>query len=340
MISYLIGIDYKTVPRNIREETYRLRRGIIEYWEKINPGKTAVLSTCNRIEIYAAADSYEKAIVQVEAFQELFKRQFKNAYVYYGEEVVRHGLRLACGLESQLKGEYQILRQLEAWSDDEDFPVSFSEIWKHILTEAKGIRARTGLGKDVVDVASILYDELQKDVSFKGNAEVLIIGTGKIAELLAYKKPHWAHLCFVARKKLSKAKRLVDLAGGEALLPADMPARLITADAVISATSSPHYTLTLRHFNKALLRRKNKLYIYDVAMPSDVAPDIKKIQFVKLRNLDYLTLNFSKKNYYIAENINLAARLIEKKVFEYKESIYVQKNKTWNKAQSACAQAG
>ncbi len=111
MTFYLIGIDYKTVPYEIREAAYRIQRHIIEYWRR---SKAAVLITCNRIEIYGVAPSRSEAKSLTEGFRHHFGNYFKDAYAYYGrEEVFKHGLRLACGLESQLKGEIQILHQLE-----------------------------------------------------------------------------------------------------------------------------------------------------------------------------------------------------------------------------------
>ena len=337
---FLIGIDHKTLPRDMREEANRLREKITGYWKSAGFNNTAVLSTCNRVEIYGAAGDHKEVATQVESFRRSFRRQFASAYIYYREdEIFEHGLRLACGLESQFRGEYQILDQIEAWTASEVFPAFLKGIWENIIIAAKEIRTEAGLNRDAVDIASLLFNKLKGDIGFKRQAKIIVIGTGKIAALLAEKRPPWVSLFFVARKKRSKAQRLVSLAGGKALLPEELPEHLASADAVISATSSPHYAVTPRHFNKAFFNRKDDLYIYDVATPRDVAPGVSEIPFVKLKDLDSMALYFSKENHYIDARIKLAGELIEEVLFKRRESMHGETDKAWNKAQFARAQA-
>ena len=85
MISYLIGIDYRTVPLEVMEEALRLRHKIIDYWQSVNPGKVAVLTTCNRVEIYGVASTQKEAITLQRDFRHIFKKYFKNDYTAYGD---------------------------------------------------------------------------------------------------------------------------------------------------------------------------------------------------------------------------------------------------------------
>ena len=324
MTFYLIGIDHKKASYEIREAAYRIQRDIIGYWQRSSAaGRTAVLITCNRIEIYGAAVSRNEAITLTESFRYHFRRYFKDAYLCYGkEEVFSHALRLACGLESQLKGEIQILRQLESWSGSGDFPILLRELWNTVIKEAGIIRARSGLGSDTVNVVDLVLNELQKNITFNGDAEILVIGTGKVAALIAEKRPEGARLVFAARKKRSKAKRLADMTNGEALLPEEIPGRLVTADAVISATSSPHYVLFGRDFIEALNARSRPLYIYDLAVPRDVAPDVYRIPFAEIKDLDDLARAFSQ-NEDIAGRLGSAEELAEEKIDEYRTPVTV-----------------
>ncbi|NQT06014.1 MAG: hypothetical protein HQ575_00570 [Candidatus Omnitrophica bacterium] len=314
MTFYVIGIDYKTVSREEQEAAYRLRGKIEEFWRLANPGRTAILITCNRLEIHGLSDSMEEAMAKTDSFKENFGAEFKKAYTYYGfRNVVRYGLQLACGLESQIKGEYQILTQLKTWHRAENFPPALKKIWHFIITTAGAIRVQAGLDRDDINVASIIFDDLRDKAFLKKGEEILVIGTGKVAELIAKKGPSDLRLSFVARKKRSKAEHLAGLSGGDALLPEDLKNRLVTASAVISATSSPHHALNYDHFARALKERKDILYIYDVASPRDVAPSVYDIPFVRIKDLDTLSCDLIKEENSVIRNIRSATKLIEER---------------------------
>jgi len=314
MIFYLIGIDHKSASPEALEAALRLGGKIAEFWKRVNPGKAAVLTTCNRVEIYGVASNAPEAAALVESFTCVFSGSFKGAYIEYGhDKVFEHGLNLACGLKSRLKGELQISRQLEAWVDREDFPVSLKNIWGRIITIEKEIRARSGLDRGTIDIAELIFDDIKRNINTKKGAKILVIGTGKVASLIAEKSPGGMRLSFVARKKRSRAERLAHFSGGTALRREEMKSALITACAVISATSSPHYVLAANDFADAIRqRRKRPLYIYDVALPRDVAPDVSEISFVKIKNPDTLISNFYQKNtVFAAPALLLAEKLIK-----------------------------
>ena len=341
MILYLIGIDYKSVPLAVRESAYRLRQRIAEYWQRVNPGRVAVLATCNRVEVYVVGQNKDETLLLVERFIGIFKNCFKNAYIKYGEtEIFEHGLRLACGLESQLKGEIQILKQLETWLDRENLPFSLKKLWEQIIAAAREIRKASGLDKDILDVAEIIFDDLKRYMPFKKYIEIVVIGTGKIASLIANKKPESVHLIFVAHKKWLKAIRLAYLTGAETLSRQEMATRLITADAVISASSSPHYTLTLDDIAKLAGKRERTLYIYDVAIPRDVSPDVNKVSFVKTKNLDELAGVFYKRNPVLGRHLELAEELIENTLFKHKGLINVKESPNWYSTQPVGSKTG
>lgn len=315
MTFYLIGIDYKTVSSKVRESAYRLRREIEGFCRYVSGSKAAVLFTCNRIEVYGiAADPYEARIF-VNAFKRRFSAQFENAYALYGEdEVFRYGLRLACGLESRLAGEFQIMQQLESWVSGEGFPILLKDTWARIISEARRIRISMGLDKGFVNIAKIIFEELQQHIIFADSTNIVVIGTGKVAALVAENSPTEARLFFVAHKKRSKARRLADSVGGKALLPDDLPEYLITADAVICATSSPHYVLKEEDFIKAINVRQNSLYVYDAAVPRDVSPGVYNIPFVRVRDLDNLTSGRVQRSGFAAKRIDAASSLVEEVV--------------------------
>ncbi len=339
MSFWLIGIDYKKTPDKIRQGAYRLRRDIVNYWKNVNPGGAAVLFTCNRIEIYGRVSDAQEAAEGINAFRSIFFRYFKDSYTYIGhEDVLRHGLRLACGLESRLKGEKEILKQLDAWYADKDFPEPLKDLWGYILESAREIRQEAGLDKNCINVAFLVFSDLRRHVDSLKKPKILVIGTGKVAELVAEKRPHRAHIFFAARKKKAKAQALALKAGGRILSPEKIPGHLTDADVVISATSSPHYVLTLDKVKEVLKTRRQPLYIYDLAVPQDVSPDVGALSFVILKDLNSLTGGRHLYNEAMLKQLELAGNLVEDRLNKYKEPGHECAD--WYKAEPACAQAG
>ncbi|MEE8360446.1 MAG: hypothetical protein V3S04_05905 [Candidatus Omnitrophota bacterium] len=336
MTFFVIGVDHRTTPLKTREAAYRSRQEIGLYWQRLNPGRTTLLTTCNRVEVWGMAGDLREAAALCKTFRYRFNDYFKDAYIWYGrEDVLRHGLRLACGLESQLRGEYQIMQQLEAWFCKEDLPSSLKEAWRSIIGSAGKIREETGLVEEGINIAGLLFDDLEKKAAINKYTEIVVIGTGKIAQLIARRAAKDVKLVFVARKNRSRAKKLARLSGGEVLLPDDIGKRLITAKALVCATASPHYVITRSHFMEGAKRRSEPLYIYDLAIPRDVAPGVGKVSFAIIKDLDELILSSSTNKNNI-ERLNLAEEHVEKAALIYKESRDVYNRTLGHQAQPAC----
>ncbi len=315
MVFYVTGIDRRSATYEARESAYRLRGDIREYWRKVSRARAALLTTCNRIEIHGTASDARTAGNLVDGFRKSFLYQFRSAYEIYGRPAVfRHGLRLACGVESHLKGEREIISQLAAWTAGADFPRELRTFWGAIIKKAEKIRAVAGLNRAEVSGVAPLFEEINTGVTASPDRKVLVIGTGRIAGLIASGPERGAAVSFVARKKRKRAARLAKICGGEVLLPADIPRRLVTADAIVCATSSPHYALTGEHFYMVPGLRKTPLYVYDMAMPHDVSPDVRTIPFVRVRGLDDLTEDYMIRNARIGRYAERASRLIQDEV--------------------------
>jgi len=318
MYFYLIGTDYKTAPLGVRECFYRKRLEIIDFWRA---KEAALLSTCNRIEIYATSNNADTAFGYIAEFSKNFPDFFKYAYIKYAEkEVFQHALRLASGLESQIQGELQIFQQLDNWHRQEYLPFTLDELWERVLSLAKDIRTQSGLNEDRDNIAGVVYADLSKRLKSTQTLEIIVIGTGKIAELLAkYHQPR-TRLNFVAHKNYQKAKELARIAQGEAFLLKDLSGLLSEADVLISATSSPHYVLKREDFYNA----SHPFYIYDLALPRDIEPAVRDLPGIFLRNLDDLTEAIHQFNQRNQEKIHFASRLIEGIIEEYPEVAYAK----------------
>lgn len=322
---YVIGVDYRTIQPEIRQVICRQREKIDEHCQNINFGQAVVLFTCNRIEIYGVATDDFSVWKTAYSLREKFPGLFSKIYVKHNNnKTIRHALRLACGLESPILGEQQIVEQLESWIGSSLLPSPLRVLWLKILAAAKDIRFRSGIDVGKSDIAEFVLNDLKRRINFQKQKEIVVIGTGKIAQLISEKQIGKTKLYFVSRKRHSRARRLAGNSNGQAILFDDLEKRLLTADAVISATTSPHFVLKRRHLVRAVSQRKRALYLYDLAVPRDIDPGVVIIRNVFLQDLDSFGEIFRQhnKNFkpYTLEAeflIEEAIRAIEEKIDEY-----------------------
>ncbi len=250
----------------------------------------AVLKTCNRVEVYVVAPRGEKVL-----FDLAKKARVSSRIIDFHDhdESLLHLLRLASGLESMIIGEDQILGQMKeltqmamkagttGWMLETAF--------KKAIQVGKRVRKETSINERSVSVGSAAVDLAEEILGELKGKSVLVIGAGETGELISR-----SLLCreigslAVTNRTLSSAVCLAESLGGEAVPFEDMPARLHTADVVISATSAPHYILLKGDIEKAMDGRSNKLLIIDIANPRDVDQAAAEVPGVELHNIDSL----------------------------------------------------
>lgn len=294
---FLLGIDYKTTPINIREVIYGRRKEISAFWENYAPGRIAVLSTCNRFEIYGAVANMFEVKARIDLFKGHSGELFNNGYFVYGSDnVFRHLARLATGLESQIKGESQIRAQLNDWAGQKNFPEKLALMVCDALLLGHEIRSTAGLKLRENNIATLLYEYLLSTNDSDDLLSVVVAGTGKVAQLFADYKPEEARLYFAAHKNIFKARKLAEQSGGHALILKDLSELLLKADILISAASSPHRIFDKDYFSRIAALRAKDLHIYDLAVPRAVDPQARNIDGIVLNNIDDLNGIFEKHN--------------------------------------------
>lgn len=138
MTFFCLGLDHKRATIDIREAVYFRRKEINSFWADRGGKDTATLYTCNRFEVYGVAENEFEAWAKVSLFKERFGGLFDNNYAMYGaENVLAHLSSLAAGLESQVRGELQIEKQLVSWSRKEGFPASLARIAGEALIDGR-----------------------------------------------------------------------------------------------------------------------------------------------------------------------------------------------------------
>lgn len=301
---FLIGIDYQRADIAQREDIWRRQKEIIGFFydRKI---EAIVFSTCNRFEIFASGQLPQ----EVPAI-------LKDGYILCeGTEILRHALRVAVGLESQLKGELQILQQLSQWIEMENFPVELRAFWEKVIRQARIIRYLSGLNDAGQNIANVIFGFVKQRLE-NPPVEVIVLGTGKAAQLFALNKPEWVALNFVSRKYRLKAELLSGFAKGMLFNYSQLDYLLTQADVLVSAASSPHYLITKERLIKAINLRTKPLYIFDLGLPRNIEPHLRAIEGVYLYDLDSINSIIAEYNYKIAGDLLLAERLVEEYLYE------------------------
>ena len=336
MIFYLIGIDHKATPLRIRQTAYQRRKEIIDFAGGLQEAR--VLFTCNRVEIYGQAPDFKEVHKAVRLLRRRFQSLFDNAYVRLElREVIVHALRLACGLESQLKGEEQIARQLYSWIRQEGFGRTMHRLWCQVLSSAYDIRGWSGLKQ--VSIAAIVLEDVFSRREPGAVARIVVVGTGKVAELFVRESDRRVRLFFAARKKHSRARQLAESAGGQALFFKEAVSLFPHVDAVVSATSSPHHLLRKEHFSEIGARGRD-LYLYDLAVPQDVDPAVSGLKGISLYTLDDLDSLFTKYNQRLTPAVARAEALIREAAKRIREESDAYDYQAGDTAKSACLATG
>jgi len=309
---YLIGINYKSAPIGAREDVYRKRKTLNQFLSGGNLNGAEAFYTCNRAEVYGVSKDLFEARVLIDALRKEFKEFADYGYIKLGEkDVFRHLLRVAAGLESQIKAEAQILGQLEVWLSKRGFPFPAYGLAHEAISSAKTIRIKSGLDRFNNNIAAVVLKDIFRRAESQGRLKVIIVGTGKIAELFTQGAHPRLCLYFAAHKNYAKAQELAGRSGGEALELKDLQQRLPAMDALISATNSPHFLFDADFFRKVAPARKPPLYLYDLAVPRDINPAVGNLKGVILNNLDTLAGVFDEYNKNSSAGIFLAEKMIE-----------------------------
>ncbi|MBV1786789.1 glutamyl-tRNA reductase [Marinobacterium sp. D7] len=297
-----LGINHKTASVEVRERVAfapeRIGEAMSDAREQARLQEVAILSTCNRTELYCATEltDTQQVLEWIGRYHGLDPAELaKCCYIYRDEEAVRHMMRVACGLDSLVLGEPQILGQLKsAFSLSQDAGMIGAELgrlFRHTFSIAKQVRTETAIGQNPVSVAYAAVSLAQHIFADLGESHALLIGAGETIELVArHLKQAGVRSITVANRTLARAQALADEVGGEAIELAAMPARLPKADILISSTASQLPILGKGAVETALKKRKHRpMFMVDIAVPRDIEPQVAELDDVYLYTVDDLT---------------------------------------------------
>jgi glutamyl-tRNA reductase len=299
---YAVGLSHRTAPVELRESVDFSRKGLeLALAELASRGigrELVVLSTCNRAEIYAVAETDETTDQIGRFFSDYHDLPHADVdphlYVYRGPDVARHLFRVAAGLDSLVVGEPQILGQVKtayATASDRQFTAALTNrLFHSAFSVGKRVRSETGLGEGAVSV-SYAAIALAKKIfgDLKGRA-VLILGAGEMAKLtgIHFQSQHVKQIT-IASRTLQSAQSLASRLDGTAVPWDRVDAALASADIVVTATGASEPVLTRSRIDDAMRSRRGRpLFIIDIAVPRDVEASVGSLDQVFLYNIDDL----------------------------------------------------
>lgn len=293
------GINHKTTPIEIREKISptpeKQHELLLELMQEPYMHGAIMLATCNRTEIYCDTDK-SNHILPWFAERHSVPQSLLNAhaYIHKADEGIRHAMRVACGLDSMVLGEPQILGQMkQAYHQAHQIGTLNSplqHIFRHVFNASKKVRSQTSIGAYPVSVAFTAVHLIRKVFSELQSAHVLLIGSGDTATLVAkHLKNQGVKHFYVASRNIEHAQKASTPLSGKSLTISQIPDYIPKADIIITATQCPLPFIGKEMITNALKTRQDKpLFIFDLAVPRDVEADVHELHNVFLYNVDDL----------------------------------------------------
>ena len=296
-----LGINHKTASVDVRERVAFTPEQMVEALQQLcrltSSGEAAILSTCNRSELYVRQESPQADAVLrwLADFHGLSLDDLRAcAYVHTEDEAVRHMMRVACGLDSLVLGEPQILGQMKsAYAVAREAGTVgplLGRLFQATFSTAKTVRTDTAIGENPVSVAFAAVSLARQIFSNLQNSQALLIGAGETITLVArHLHEQGVKRIVVANRTLERASQLAAEFGARAVLLSEIPDELVGSDIVISSTASQLPILGKGAVERALKLRKHKpMFMVDIAVPRDIEPQVGELDDVYLYTVDDL----------------------------------------------------
>ena len=297
-----LGLNHDTASIELREKAAfgpeRIYDALSDLTSSGCANEAAILSTCNRTEIYCGHGDvmdYDQIVKWLSSYSGSRVNELtKSVYRHPGEAAVKHAFRVASGLDSMVLGEPQILGQMKtAFHTATEAGTAgkvLNRLFQHTFSVAKQVRTDTAIGENAVSVAYAGVSLAKRVFASLSEQTALLIGAGETIELVArhLKRGDIGHI-IIANRSVDKAQKLADEFGCEAIGLSEIPDRLKDADILVSSTSSTLPILGKGAVESALSLRKHKpMFILDLAVPRDVEAAVAKLRDVYLYTVDDL----------------------------------------------------
>jgi len=331
----LLGLNHATAPLPMREKLAftpeQRRAALIALRERYPEAEAVLISTCNRVELYAARPVHgspnPQEIVQfLCSFHGLPAADFQPHLYHKAErDVVEHLFSVTSSLDSMVVGETQILGQVrdayEAAREAGSAGATLNPLFQRATAVAKQVMSETAIAEGHISIASVAVDCAKRIFDQFGNKIVLSIGAGKMSTLVlrGFADLHPKRL-MICNRDQSKAAILAEKFSGEACAFESLDDHLVAADIVVSGTGSTRPIITRQRFESLLKQRRYRpIFLIDIALPRDIEASVGKLENVYLYNIDDLQQVVSNTRTHRGESVEQAKKIVAEQVERYLE---------------------
>jgi glutamyl-tRNA reductase len=289
-----LGLSHKDAPVELREKfavgDAHLGEVAVRLAHTPGLGEAVVVSTCNRVEYYAAAEDASRAIAMLGAHV----GDSSAFHAMRGDESVRHLFRVVSGIESMVLGETEILGQVKtAYQAAQTAGATsrhLNKLFQRAFNVAKEVRTHTSITRGAVSVGSAAVELAEKIFGRLNTCHIMILGAGETAEMTAKALlSRGAKAIFVSNRTYERAQKLAESLGGRAIHFDDWEREFESLDIIIGSTGAPHAVVTAAQIAPLMHRRADRpLFCIDLAVPRDFESVVNDLDGVYLYDIDAL----------------------------------------------------
>lgn len=299
----VVGANHRSCPIEIRERlafrTEQLPAAYATLRRELGFSEALILSTCNRVEIYAGTTLLDGTISRLSSFLSshgglALESLRPQLYTYPEPFSVQHLFRVASGLDSMVLGETEILHQVKRAYEQARVHgttgKTLNVLFQKALHAGKAVRARTAIGKGCVSVGTVAIELAQKIFGELAPYTVLLVGTGKVGELVLKRlTARGVSRVRIVNRSLERAQALAAFYGGQAYGLESLASQLVEADIAMASTSAPTALLSRAQLSSIMVARRHRpLCLIDLGVPRNIEPSTGTLENVYLFDIDDL----------------------------------------------------
>jgi glutamyl-tRNA reductase len=326
------GLSHKTAPVEVRERfavgDAHLGEAAAELARVPGVGEAVIISTCNRVEYYVAAQDGGLGMRAITDFVASRTGQAPPESAFFGlrgMEGVRHLFRVVSGIESMVLGETEILGQVkkayQAAQASGATSRNLNKLFQRAFNVAKEVRTKTSITRGAVSVGSAAVELAEKIFGDLGACKVMVLGAGETAEMTARAlQSRGARAIFVSNRTYERAAALAEMLGGKAIHFDEWEKEFDGLDILIGSTGAPHAVVTAPKLLPLMGRRQDRpLFCIDLAVPRDFEPAVNELEGVYLYDIDALQGIAEQSMEVRRQELTRCEEMIERHVVEFRE---------------------
>jgi len=324
-----VGLSHHEAPVELRERFAipdgRIAETARELAQQPGLGEAVVVSTCNRVEFYVAADVAAEGFETASRFIATRFAEPEGFFQHPTPRSIRHLFNVVSGLDSMVLGETEILGQVKkAYQAAHEASATgrhLNKLFQRAFNVAKEVRTKTNITRGAVSVGSAAVDLAEKIFGRLSDCHVMILGAGETAEMTAGAlQARGVKTIFVANRSHDRAVALAQRMGGRAVHFDEWPREIREVDILIGSTAAPHHVLTAAELAPTMRTRADRpLFCIDLAVPRDIEPAVNDLDGVYLYDIDSLQAIADQSIAFRRQEITVCQEMIERHVSEFSD---------------------